>query len=100
MVSEAYLITMRNALHRSSESFDSEIKRLIEAARCDLALSGILTDKANDESDPLIMQAVTLYLRAEFNLEPDYADNYRKAYESLKIALSLAAEYTEEKYDR
>lgn len=97
MVSEAYLITMRNALHRSTESFDSEIKRLIEVARCDLVLHGILSEKANDESDPLIMQAVTLYLRAEFNLEPDYADNYRKAYESLKIALSLAAEYTEAK---
>lgn len=97
MVSESYLITMRNALHRSSESFDSEIKRLIEAARCDLVLHGILSEKANDESDPLIMQAVTLYLRAEFNLEPDYADNYRKAYESLKIALSLSAEYTEAK---
>lgn len=97
MVSESYLITMRNALHRSSESFDSEIKRLIEAARCDLVLHGILSEKANDESDLLIMQAVTLYLRAEFNLEPDYADNYRKAYESLKIALSLSAEYTEAK---
>lgn len=97
MVSESYLITMRNALHRSSESFDNEIKRLIEAARCDLVLHGILSEKANDESDLLIMQAVTLYLRAEFNLEPDYADNYRKAYESLKIALSLSAEYTEAK---
>ena len=97
MVSEAYLIAMRNALHRTSESFDDEIKRLIEAARCDLALAGILIDKANDESDPLITQAVTLYLRAEFNLEPDYADNYRDAYKSLKIALSLSADYTEVK---
>lgn len=95
MVSEAYLITMRNALHRSSESFDGEIKRLIEAARCDLVLHGILSEKANDEGDPLITQAISLYLKAEFPVDREFADDYSNSYNSLRTALSLAAEYTE-----
>ncbi len=98
MITESYLIYMRNALRRTSEDFDDEIKDLIESARQELILSGILSDKANDESDPLIKRAVTLYLKAEFGLEPEYSDRYRSAFESLKISLALSKDYTEINY--
>ena len=96
MITESYLDDMRDALHRTSKDFDGEIKDLIESARQELILSGVLPEKANDESDPLIKRAVTLYLKADFGLEPEYSDRYRSAFESLKISLVLSKDYTEE----
>ena len=54
----------------------------------------IPTQTAN-ESDPLLDRAVVLYAKAEFGFNDD-AERYRNAYDYLKCALSLTADYTEE----
>ena len=45
--------------------------------------------------DPLLDRAVVLYAKAEFGFNDD-AERYRNAYDYLKCALSLTADYTEE----
>ena len=45
-----------------------------------------------DESDALIIRAITIYCKAEFGYS-DKAQQFRQSYDSLKIALSLMEEY-------
>lgn len=63
----------------TSTDFDKEIKEiadLIRAAREDLALGGVWTERARDETDLLIRRAVTSYIRAEFGIDNE---EYRAA---------------------
>ena len=73
---------------------------LINAAIADLRLVGInIPAEAGSSSktlgDPLLDRAVVLYAKAEFGFNDD-AERYRNAYDYLKCALSLTADYTEE----
>jgi hypothetical protein len=81
------------ALRIKNSAFDDEITDLIDAAKADLKLSGVLQDKITD-TDILIIRAVTLYAKAHFGLDSEDGDKYCKAYESLKNHLCLSAEYT------
>jgi uncharacterized phage protein (predicted DNA packaging) len=74
-------------------AFDSEINDLIEAARHDLILSGVSSEKANDESDPLIRRAVSTYAKANFGWDNPDVDRLQKSYDLLKMHLSLAGDY-------
>lgn len=92
-VSEEYLAAFRKALRLTSTDLDEEIADLIRAAREDLALGGVLPERARDEEDPLIKRALTSYIKAEFGLDNDDADKYRAAYDRLKVSLALASDY-------
>ena len=65
-VGDEYLASVRHSVRLSSTVHDGELTDLINAARADLVLGGVLEEKANDESDPLIKKAVTTYVKAEF----------------------------------
>lgn len=45
-----------------------------------------------NENDALIIRAVTLFVKAEFNYQ-NAADRYRQSYEALKMSLCLAGDY-------
>ena len=92
-ISKKYLAEFRQALRLTSMDFDGEITDLIRAAREDLALGGVLPERARDEADPLIKRAITSYIKAEFGLDNDDADKYRAAYDRLKVSLTLASDY-------
>ena len=77
---------IRLALRLTDEVFDGEIKALIEACKADLKTSGVV--HIND-SDPLILQAVTLYCKGHFGYA-DIGEKYLQVYESLKTPLRLA----------
>ena len=87
------------ALRISGSAFDDEVTDLINAAIADLRLVGIIVpDNAGSPEatgDPLISRAIVLYAKAEFGFNDD-AEKYRKAYDYLKCALSLAGDYIEE----
>ena len=95
-IGNSYLTSVRQYMRLTTKAHDSEIKDLINAARADLALGGVLEVKALDEKDPLILRAVATYVKAEFGLDNADADKYRESYNMLKRHLMLSSEYLEE----
>ena len=75
----------------NNEDIEDEIKDLIESCIADLQLAGVNTI---DEKDPLIISAVKQYCKGYFG-SSDKADEYKKAYESIKLSLSLSGKHTE-----
>lgn len=62
----------------------------IAACKMDLQDVGV---KKLDETDALIIRAITLYCKAEFGYS-DKSEQFWKSYECLKTHLSLSSEYT------
>lgn len=92
---------------KSNISFDDdEIVPLIDAARHELMISGIIPGKVlkdisaskidGKELDPLVKRAITVYVKANFGWDNPEADRFQASFESLKNHLSLSAEYTGE----
>jgi uncharacterized phage protein (predicted DNA packaging) len=80
----------------SVTAFDEEIIDLIFAAQNDLILAGVLSEKALDDTDPLIKRAVSTYVKANFGYDNPDADRLQTSYNSLKAHLTLSQEYTVE----
>ena len=79
------------ALRITTNAFDAEITGLINAAKADLGIAGV-TEK--QETDPLIMRAVTTYCKCNFG-EPDQYDRLKASYDEQKAQLMVAAGYTD-----
>jgi len=83
------------ALRVTASAFDEEVTDLIAAAKADLRLVGINVPEVGSSDttgDPLLDRAIILYAKAEFGYNGD-GERYRKAYDYLKCALSLAGDY-------
>lgn len=82
---------VRSAIRISSkaEAITEEVKDCIAAAKKDLLQVGVVN---LDETDALIVRAVILYVKAEFGYS-EKAQQFRQAYDNLKMALSLMEEY-------
>jgi uncharacterized phage protein (predicted DNA packaging) len=77
----------------SNSAYDTEILDLIEAARQDLALSGVSSLKLENDDDPLIKRAISVYVKAHFGYDnPDY-ERLLASYNMLKTHLTLSQEY-------
>jgi len=86
---------IKDALRVSGNDLDTEIQDLIDAAKADLALSGVHPDRIVD-TDPLIKRAITVYCKAHFGYEdPAQAELFLRSYLALKAHLALSKEYTE-----
>ncbi|WP_059004193.1 head-tail connector protein [Bittarella massiliensis (ex Durand et al. 2017)] len=79
------------ALRITTTAFDEEISDLIAAAIADLRIAGIVS---LEETDPLIIRAVTTYCRANFG-SPDEYDRLKAAYDEQKAQLQIATGYTD-----
>lgn len=94
MAADATTLTekMRAALRISSTNakITEEINDCIAACKMDLRDVGV---KKIDESDALIVRAITLYCKSEFGYS-DKAEKFWKSYECLKTHLSMSDEYT------
>jgi len=85
---------IKDALRVSGNDLDTEIQDLIDAAKADLALSGVHPDRIVD-TDPLIKRAITVYCKAHFGYEdPAQAELFLRSYLALKAHLALSKEYT------
>lgn len=86
---------VRNAIRRSttSKALTEEIEDCIEACKKDLKAVGVINI---DETDALIIRAVILYARADFNFNGK-AEQYRECYKMQAMSLSLDSEYNTEK---
>lgn len=87
---ETLLPEAQKWLRRSSGKLDDEIIQTSAAALLDMKNAGI---RRLDAEDPLIQQAVKLYLKAHFGTD-DQPEKWDAAYERLKAALSLSSDYT------
>lgn len=88
------LSDVKLSLRISNAAFDSEIDGLIAAARGDLIRAGLSPDQVNAESaDPLIKQAITTYVKANFGLDNEESEKYQRSYAMLRNDLSLSQDY-------
>ena len=92
--SAEYIASFRGYLRITTDRLDGEISDLISAARDDLVLGGVLPIRVKDESDPLLKKAIGTYIKAEFGLDNDDAEQYRAAYDDLKKRFINSDQYT------
>lgn len=78
------------ALRITTDAFDSEINDLIDAAALDLGIAGVTN---TDQTDALIIRAVTTYCRLHFGSPDDY-DRLKASYDEQKAQLMTATGYT------
>lgn len=76
----------------SKSVFDDEIVQTLQACILDLNNGGVVVI---DLDDPLIKQAMKLYLKAHFRSDPS-AEKFMKSYEFLKYSLELSSDYNQE----
>ena len=82
------------ALRITTTSFDSELQDLIDAARVDLGIAGVLVPVTTDSNlDAIIQKAIITYCKLNFG-EPDEYDRLKRSYDEQKAQLSMATGYT------
>ena len=93
-ISENLTKIIRNALRISntSEAITTEINNSILACLLDLKAQGVVK---LDQTDGLIIRAVTLFCRSEFNFNGK-AEQYRQSYDLQKMSLALDIDYNTE----
>jgi len=84
------LESIKVSLRIKTDAFDAEINDLISAALKDLNIAGILL---NDNTDPLIKRAVSIYVTANFGRNNPDADRLQASYVTLKQHLALSGDY-------
>lgn len=85
------LAKIKKSLRITNTAFDDEVQDLIDAGIGDLRLVGITVI---NETDPLIIRAVTTYVKANFGWDNPDAKRLQESYEMLKNHLSMSIEYT------
>lgn len=76
-------------IRKSATALDGEIQQTIAAGLLDLQESGV--QRLNSD-DPLVQQALKLYLKAQFGFS-DGSEKFEAAYERLKASMSLSSDY-------
>ncbi|PEE39388.1 head-tail connector protein [Bacillus pseudomycoides] len=87
------LDVVKKSLRISHSALDDEISDLIEAARHDLMLSGVSSEKANVDTDQLIKRAIITYVKANFIPDAKEAERFQLSYNMLRNHLTLAGDY-------
>lgn len=82
---------VKMALRIVTNSFDSELTDLIEAAKQDLGIAGVIVPAA---LDAIVTRAIITYCKMSFGLPEDY-DKLKASYDEQKAQLSNATGYTD-----
>lgn len=83
------------ALRIATNAYDSELTDLIEAAKIDLGIAGVIVPITTDSNiDAIIQRAIVTYCKLNFG-EPDEYDRLKASYDEQKAQLSMATGYTE-----
>lgn len=83
------LQSCKTALRITTDAYDSEITRYIQAALLDLGIAGVTYDAIDD----LVAKAVMTYVRFSFGNPPDY-DKLKASYDEQKAQMQTATGYT------
>ena len=85
------LAKVKLALRISTNTYDSELNDLIEAAKLDLGVAGVVVPQT---VDALVTKAIITYCKMSFGLPEDY-DRLKRSYDEQKAQLSNATGYTD-----
>lgn len=91
-ISAETLASIKMALRISTAAFDAELEQLAQAAMQDLHIAGVRGDGVV-LTDPLVLRAVTTYVKMNFGLPEDY-DKLKASYDEQKAQMSMATGYT------
>lgn len=83
---------VKTKLRISHNALDDDVADTITACLKDLEVCGV---QASNPDDPLILNAIKLYCRAEFTDDTDKAADYMTRYDALKSCLMMASGYRE-----
>lgn len=86
-----FLNKVKMALRIVTNSFDSELTDLIEAAKQDLGIAGVIVPAS---LDAIVTRAIITYCKMSFGLPEDY-DRLKASYDEQKAQLSNATGYTD-----
>ena len=82
------------ALRITTNAYDQELLDLIEAAKIDLGIAGVLVPVMTDINlDAIITRAIITYCKVNFG-EPDEYNRLKASYDEQKAQLSMATGYT------
>ncbi len=88
------LETVKKALRVTHSGLDeAEIVPLIEAAKKQLEIAGV---KVIEETDPLIIQAITVYCKANFGYDNPDSEKFQNAFNSIKNTITQVGVYNGE----
>ena len=87
----ALIDKVRMALRISTTAYDPELIDLINAAKLDLGVAGVVLPA---EIDALVTKAIITYCKMSFGLPEDY-DRLKRSYDEQKAQLSTATGYTD-----
>lgn len=82
---------VRMALRITTTAYDAELTYLIDAAKLDLGIAGVVLP---EELDPIVTKAVITFCKLSFGLPEDY-DRLKRSYDEQKAQLSNATGYTD-----
>lgn len=82
---------VKMALRISTDAYNDELNDLIEAAKVDMGIAGVLIP---EEVDAIVTKAIITYCKMSFGLPEDY-DKLKKSYDEQKAQLSNATGYTD-----
>lgn len=85
------LSKVKLALRITSNAYDDELNGLIEAAKLDLGIAGVIIPA---ELDAIVSLAIITYCKCHFG-EPDEYDRLKASYDEQKAQLSMCTGYTE-----
>ena len=82
------------ALRITTHAFDTELTDLIDAAKIDLGIAGVVVPITTEVAlDLIIQRAIITYCKLNFG-EPDEYDRLKASYDEQKAQLSMATGYT------
>lgn len=84
------LSAVKMALRISTNAFDMQLQDLVEAAKLDLGIAGVVLPST---IDAIVRTAIITYVRLHFG-QPDDYDRLKRSYDEQKAQLSTATGYT------
>lgn len=82
---------VRLALRITTTAYDEELRDLIESAKQDLGIAGVVIP---EDIDAIVTRAIITYCKMSFGLPEEY-DRLKRSYDEQKSQLSNATGYTD-----
>lgn len=80
-------------LRITSNAYDEQITNLIGAARIKMVAGGVLAEKANDDTDPIVRLAIATFVCSTFGLDNNEAERLGMSFESFVTQLKGTTTY-------